>query len=383
MNKLKTSVRQDFPDELRGLALLGIVLVNVPFLGISIMGFTHSPQTLWWDQVAHFIVVAFFQGKFYLLFAFLFGYSAHLILGKGGRTQQFFLRLVGLAILGALHAALFFVGDILLSYALLGVVLIFAQRWTNRALLRGAKIAAAVAVLWLCFLGAVSTQPEFINNAELDISKSYDAVQKAGSFWQTVQARIEILPDVLVMLSSLNWAFALSCFFLGMFASRKELLANLTAHSALWRKFRQLGWLGLPLNLIAAWLVAGPSSSGGTGFDTRTMLGVLLGFCAAPLLSAAYIGWMVAVRERRNDLFAVFRPAGRMSMTLYIGESIVLATIFCGWGAGFFGHFGIAITLVIALLVWLLLESLAKQWLAYFEQGPLEYLMKKWCSLGA
>ncbi len=382
MNLTGPASRQHFPDELRGLALLGIILVNAPFLGISILGFAHTPQTHWWDRLAHFIVVAFFQGKFYLLFSFLFGYSAHLILGSGNRVRQFGMRLVGLALLGGLHAVLFFVGDILLSYALLGCTLVFAHRWTDQAVLRAAKITGLIAVLWLFLLGGASTLFGGDTPTDLSLFQRYDSVQKTGNFWQTMQLRIEVWPDVLLILSSLNWAFALSCFFLGMFACRKKLFINLDEHARVWQKCRQLGWIGLPLNLLAAWLVAGPGATGGSGFDARTMSGLILGFCAAPLLSAAYVGWMIAIRQRNAEVFAVFRAAGRMSMTLYIGESIVLAALFCGWGAGFFGQFGMVVTLAIAILVWMLLELTARLWLTKFKQGPLEYLMKKWCAIG-
>jgi uncharacterized protein len=92
---------------------------------------------------------------------------------------------------------------------------------------------------------------------------------------------------------------------------------------------------------------------------------------------------MIYIREINVNAFAIFRSAGRMSMTLYIGESILLAAFFGAWGAGFFGQFGAATTLGIAIVAWAALEIFAKLWLSRFEQGPLEYLMKKWCSLAA
>jgi len=61
--------RETLPDELRGLALLGIILVNAPFLGQSIAGFVRSVETTICDRAAEFIVIALFQGKFYLIFS--------------------------------------------------------------------------------------------------------------------------------------------------------------------------------------------------------------------------------------------------------------------------------------------------------------------------
>jgi uncharacterized protein len=107
--------RQEFADELRGFALLGIIFVNAPFLGISAEGFTADSVHAWYDRAAAFAVVAFAQAKFYLLFAFLFGYSMHFIVKDEGVTsvRRFRRRLLGLGLLGIAHAALLFVGDIL------------------------------------------------------------------------------------------------------------------------------------------------------------------------------------------------------------------------------------------------------------------------------
>ncbi len=376
--------RQALPDELRGFALLGIILVNAPFIGLSISGFVRPEHTSLLDRVAEFIVVALFQGKFYLLFSFLFGYSAHLILGKGGRTGAFVMRLIGLAVLGCLHALLFFVGDILLSYAFLGFFLIFAQRWSNRRLIVAAGTATGFALLWMVALALIMLDPLYADlAAEPDTFMAYDAAMKTGSFVTTVIARFEVWPDVLFALGTLNWGFALACFFLGMLAGRYRLLAAPDPQARLWRWARRLGLIiGLPLNLLSAWLVSGPGSVGGVGIDASSMIGVFIGFCAAPLLSVAYVGLFVWVRVRFSAVFALFRTAGRMSLTLYIGESVLLALLFCGWGAGLFGTLGAAAVLLAAVAVWALLEVLAKIWLRCAEQGPLEALLRRWCRLG-
>jgi uncharacterized protein len=326
-------------------------------------------------------VVAFFQAKFYLLFSFLFGYSAHLILGRGDRTGQFVMRLFGLGLLGISHALVFFVGDILLTYAILGAVLVFAWRWSDRALLRASLIAAFIAVAWMMVVGYVSLQEDLDNAETLQLFVRTDELLKTGSFWQTVQARFEIWPMILWVLGSLNWGLVMACFFLGMLAGRKQMLAQPEKHPLVWAKCRRAAWIGLPLSLISAWMVAGVGSQGGLGSDPRSLTGVLLGFCSAPFLSAAYVGWMIKLRSFRSNVFAFFRSAGRMSLTLYIAESVLLASYFCGWGAGYFGTLGGGQVLLIAILAWLCLEVVAMFWLRFFAQGPLELVLKRWSGL--
>ena len=74
-------------------------------------------------------------------------------------------------------------------------------------------------------------------------------------------------------------------------------------------------------------------------------------------------------------------PAGRMSLTGYLGESIVLAVIFCGWGLGLFGLLSLTQALLVALGVWVALEIFAKLWLRRFAYGPFEWILRSWSNL--
>jgi uncharacterized protein len=67
-----------------------------------------------------------------------------------------------------------------------------------------------------------------------------------------------------------------------------------------------------------------------------------------------------------------------MSLTGYLGESILLSLIFCGYGLGLFGQFGAASVLLIAIAVWLLLDLFAKSWQHFFQYGPFEQLLRAW-----
>jgi uncharacterized protein len=70
-----------------------------------------------------------------------------------------------------------------------------------------------------------------------------------------------------------------------------------------------------------------------------------------------------------------------MSLTGYLGESILLAAIFCGWGLGLFGLLTLTQALLVALGVWIALESFAKQWLRQFAYGPFEWVLRSWSNL--
>jgi uncharacterized protein len=70
-----------------------------------------------------------------------------------------------------------------------------------------------------------------------------------------------------------------------------------------------------------------------------------------------------------------------MSLTGYLGESILLSAIFCGWGLGLFGVLSLTQSLLVALGVWIALEVFAKQWLRRYAYGPFEWLLRSWSNL--
>jgi uncharacterized protein len=369
--------RQALPDQLRGFALLGIIVVNMPFLAVSNVGVWELQLSNLSDKVVAFLIVALTQGKFYLLFAFLFGYSLTLILKSRSTNgvRRYLRRLIGLAVLGAGHAYLFFIGDILMSYALLGLVLLlFIGRSTRTVLFASAlSYVIGLALLALVFFEtrrATASAGGFITNpTALD-----DAIK--GSFLDSVVGRANALPEALLVQLVINWFPALSMFLLGLAAGRVGLLSDPAKHKSLWRSCVIVGVLvGLPAGITSAWLALVPEDPTGV----NGIAGVVVGFALAPALSAGYVGAIALLSHRRFMSYA--EPAGRMSLTGYLGESILLAAIFCGWGLGLFGVLSLTQALLVALSVWIALEIFAKQWLRSFAYGPFEWILRSWSNL--
>lgn len=369
--------RQALPDQLRGFALLGIIVVNMPFLAVSNIGVWELQLSNLSDKVVAFLIVALAQGKFYLLFAFLFGYSLTLILKSRSTNSinRYLRRLIGLALLGAGHAYLFFIGDILMSYALLGLVLLlFIGRSTRTVLFASAfSYVIGLALLALVFFETRSAENSaggFITNpTALD-----EAIR--GTFLDSVVGRANALPEALLVQLVFNWFPALSMFLLGLAAGRVGLLSDPAKNITLWRSCVIVGVLvGLPAGITSAWLALVPEDPTGV----YGIAGVVVGFALAPALSAGYVGAIALLSHRRFMSYA--EPAGRMSLTGYLGESILLAAIFCGWGLGLFGALSLTKALLVALGVWIALEIFAKQWLRSFAYGPFEWTLRSWSNL--
>lgn len=379
-NSIRTEIgnssqkRQTLPDQLRGFALLGIIVVNMPFLAVSNIGIWEMQLSNLSDKVVAFLIMALAQGKFYLLFAFLFGYSLTLILKSRSTNsiKKYLRRLVGLALLGAGHAYLFFIGDILMSYALLGIVLLLFIGRSMRTVLFASVFSYLIGLVLLTLvffetLGTESSAGGFISNP--------DALDKAltGSFLDSVVGRANAIPEALLVQLFINWFPAMSMFLLGLAAGRIGLLSDPTKNKTLWRKCVIVGvFVGLPAGIASAWLALVPEDPNGV----YGIAGVVVGFALAPALSAGYVGAIALLSHRR--FMSYTEPAGRMSLTGYLGESILLAAIFCGWGLGLFGLLSLTQALIVALGVWIALELFAKLWLRNFAYGPFEWILRSW-----
>jgi uncharacterized protein len=377
--------RQEFADELRGFALLGIIFVNAPFLGISADGFTADSVLAWYDRAAAFAVIALAQAKFYLLFAFLFGYSMHFIVKEDGATsvRRFRRRLLGLGVLGIAHAAFLFVGDILFLYAVLGVTLIWMRRLSDRVVMRVAVLAG---IVWLLLLTAlplavmsVMAEPagSFSDEEWIVASQSFNQAMREGSFFEASAARISFWTLASSSIFFLNGLGVLAAFALGLVAGRRSLFARPELHRPLWQAGLRWGLsTGLCLGFLSAWLVVGPGAQVGS-WGLRESAGIALGFAGAPLLSWGYVSVLATMHAGGVRGLAIFRPAGRMSLSCYIGESLILSLVFCAYGLGLFGKLNAGAVSALALGTWIALDLLAKTTQSRWASGPLESLLRR------
>lgn len=365
--------REALPDRLRGVALLGIVVVNAAYLGISAEGFTADSVDGVGNRLTALLVATFAQGKFYLLFSFLFGYSASFILrDQSAPNRRRYLRRMGaLFLFGLAHAVFFFVGDILITYAILGLLLLVVSRASDRALRTWTIASIAVSVFFTLTLSALlAAFPEEGSGLE-----GLESALATGSFAEAALARLEALPTVLLSVFLLQGPMAFAAFVLGLLASRRRLLADPASHLDLWRTLSRWGWgIGLPLQAIAAGLQIG-SIAAGNSYSLAGAAGLALGFITAPVLAAGYLGSIALLLARRPTALAFLAPAGRMSLTVYIGESALLSIVFSAYGLGFFGQWGALAVVTTAIASWIVLSVVAWAWMRRFNKGPLEYVL--------
>lgn len=384
---MSQTTRDIAPDVLRGFALWGIIIVNVAYFSISVdSGVTAEGVQSVGDAVAAFLVFVFGQGKFYLIFSFLFGYSAHYVLGnkETGRTR-WVARSLGLIALGLAHASLLFIGDILFLYGILALILLAFYGRTRKTLVRwmgwlygvfAAVLAALVALTWLVeSQGFTDTTPPSIAGA------AYGEAVTTGSFLQAIPARWALWSEEAVFLILFQGVLTFIAFLAGVLAARSLALSPGGVTPATLRAMMIWGWgLGLGLQVLFGGIWLGNLVSASPSV-TVELAGFFGGFATAPLLSMGYLGTMIWFIKTRPQILGWLASMGRMSLTVYLSQSLLLSLIFGAWGLGLYQEIPYWSAVLISLGVTAVLAGFAILWLSRFRQGPMEKLLTSWSKL--
>lgn len=387
MSANSTIQRDLLPDVLRGFALWGIILVNVAYFSTSVdSGVTAEGVQSAGDAVAAFLVFVLGQGKFYLIFSFLFGYSAHYVLGnqETGRTR-WVTRSLGLIALGLAHASLLFIGDILFLYGILALLLLAFYGRNRKTIVRwmawiyGIFVTALVALVALTWLGEsqgfTDTTPPSAAGA------TYGEAVATGSFLQAIPARWALWSEEAVFLILFQATLTFVAFLAGILAARSQALSPGSVTPATLRAMTIWGWgLGLGLQVLFGGIWLGNLVSA-SPTATSELLGLLGGFITAPLLSMGYLGTMIWLIRTRPQALGWLGSMGRMSLTVYLSQSLLLSLIFGAWGLGLYQEVPYWSAVLISLGVTAILAGFAGLWLSRFRQGPMEKLLTSWSKI--
>jgi uncharacterized protein len=388
-------------DVVRGFAVLGILLMNINLMGLP--SYAYIDPSFYggatgadlWTWLVNFAVT---DGKMRGLFTMLFGASAVLIAARAagarpGPVQTHYLRMAWLLLFGVANAYLIFAGDILVSYALTGL-LIFPFRKLNPKLLIGLGAAVLLALLgfhvWqtaqLAELVRAAAAPGASAATVAELKATLAVVSAPpeaaaawldayrGSFADVLKARHEILMVFWTVFLPSDWipeAFGqmligMGLFRAGFFTLRWPTRAYLAVIA--------FGYLvAAPLNLWLGLRIIG------SGFEVAS-LNTMMAWSALPrpfvaLAHASVV--LLAVRAfPANFLIRRFEAAGRMALTNYLASGIITGLIFNGYGFGLYGRLGRAELLWVVLLVWVVILAWSKPWMERFCYGPFEWLWR-------
>lgn len=363
-------------DILRGISLLGILLVNMyafylPMPHIDLASWFTTPSDMVWQQNLDIYV----QSSFYPLFAMLFGYGLAMQWQKAQSREQNFYgtglrRLVVLFMFGLVHAVLIWWGDILMTYAFCGVFLLLLLRLHPVWLLSiGIIINGFMHVFMLFIVGYINF------NTQIDSYLNITAVEKAITAYGAgnwLEAFMQRLSDLSVQAGVGMWIASLFTILpymlIGAAASKWHLV----------ERAKELKWLWLALTIVG--LALGIFVKSMPILNTRTyLLEYIKVYVGGPILSVGYIGLIVllCMIPFVPKLLRPFAEIGRMSLTMYILQSIIGTCLFYQFGFGWYGKVSVATGVLIAIGIIVVQMVFAEVWLSKWKQGPLEAIWRK------
>jgi uncharacterized protein len=382
------SERHELIDALRGFALAGVLMVNLAsftqyeFLGDAARARLPSAA---FDAIATQAVELFVNVKFITLFSLLFGLGFALQLERAQARGmeglwRYARRLLVLLGFGFVHSYFVWWGDILLTYAVVGLLMLPFRNLSDRALL-----VAGFAITVLPPLVAPNVRALLPTMPTQAIAYAEGAIAFASA---DVAATFRANVDLANWARVSNWAlvlFVLSRFLFGYWAGRRGLLQAPERHRAMLRGLFA-GSVVAGVALTALSFVQAPLRAAYPTIDTDTVkllirmllrLGPLaIGVAYACGFALLYLrpGW-----ARRLNLLA---PVGRMALTNYLSQSVLGVMLFYGVGAGIGPASGMPGLLVAWALVFGAQVAWSRAWLARFRYGPAEWLWR-WLTYGA
>ncbi|PJZ48457.1 DUF418 domain-containing protein [Leptospira saintgironsiae] len=375
--------RIGFIDFLRGFALLGILAVNLPYFSkpMYLVASLGENSTLL-DSIGSWIVAFFFESKFYVLFSFLFGYGFFIQLEnnqEANSRSRYFRRIFGLGILGLLHGIFLFIGDILLSYAILGALLWFLRNKSSSWLLKLSLFCLVIAVF--CRMGMSLAEGEFKSQLETNLPRLLEESRKAylGGFWESNVQRTKDTILSIPFLVFYQWPTVFSMFCLGFFAAKNSIFSDWERTKPGFRKL--FPWaliLGILGNLIYTLHSRHILSENPSVF--LKILYAISDTFSAPALTFCYV-YLLGNYYNSGRSFADriwFETMGKLSLTCYLGESLICTWIFCGWGLGYFDQLGSYIVLVLTVPIWIFFGVVSLIWKRIFFLGPMEWILRSW-----
>jgi len=378
--------RVELIDVLRGFALSGVMLANLPLFSGDVYLTPEQQQafpTATMDAWVRAFLQLFVESKFIGLFSILFGLGFSVQLSRAtARAAPFrsiFLRRVGwLFVIGAVHGWLFWCWDILRFYALWGLLLPFFIRSKSRTiLLWGIAASVVIPTIWGHLLG-LWPWPGIFSSMDRSLNARALHAFSSSSYLDVLHLNWEY--DWKLNTAPTQGAYQIAVFgrfLLGFWLGRKLLLQNPAAHIPFFR--RCLG-VGLAVGLVGNILFAASSEGGPHGIpawlsslDFPNQLG-FLGFTA---FYASTIVLLYQVPKWRERL-GILAPFGRMALTNYLSQTAIGLFLFYGFlpGPHFMGKFGPSLLIPIWAVVLPTQIALSRIWLRHYRFGPAEWLWR-------
>ncbi|MDT7484934.1 DUF418 domain-containing protein YeiB [Citrobacter koseri] len=363
-------------DFIRGVAILGILLLNISAFGLPKAAYLNPA---WYGKITASdawtwaILDLFAQVKFLTLFALLFGAGLQMLLPRGKRWIQ--SRLTLLVLLGFIHGLLFWDGDILLAYGLVGLICwrLVRDAPSVKSLFNTGILLYLAGIGVLLLLGSISVSETSRAWTPDASALLYEKYWKINGGMEAVSNRVDLLSNSLLALGAqYGWQLA-GMMLLGAALMRSGWLKGQYSLQHYRRTGVLLVVIGVLINLPAiivqwrldwayrwcAFLLQAPRELSAP-FQTIGYTALMLGFW--PQLS-------------RFKLVIAIACVGRMALSNYLLQTLICTTLF--YQFGLFMKFDRLTLLIFVIPVWLANLLFSWIWLRFYRQGPVEWLWRQ------
>lgn len=370
-------------DSLRGFALLGIFLVNITFFTTSLQTISFGGELWsgWYNEVLMLLRGIVIDGKFILIFSFLFGFGMVLLQESSqvrGRNfnRIYARRLTALLLIGLIHGILIWYGDVLTHYALMGFLLMLFQRCKPRTLLIWSLSLLLLVPVLLTGASLLSSSagqvfepfsPADAHQIGIYFQERDAAIYGEGTMAEIIAQRLnDYISSILNMV--VFYPQVLGMFLMGAYFCKRRILHEVRKNrKGIIRLVAIGGGLGLVLQLVMS-LAEGLPSSGEA---------VVL-FVGAPLLTLGYIGMFALLYQNKSwqKVLNLFSYPGKMAFTNYLLQSILCGLIFYSYGLGWYGTIEPIWQMVMVFVIFALQVVFSRAWLKRLPIGPFEYVWR-------
>jgi len=406
-------------DVLRGVALLGILLMNIPVFSMPNYfdeAFRSNPKDANFWLLA--TITVFFEGKMRALFGMLFGAGVLLFIRNKEQTGKpvhglFYRRMGWLVLFGLADAhLLLWLGDILFLYGVCGMIVYLFRNIKPKYLVLAVPLVAlldfcggtmmyrSIRETRLQYLEASKAQAqgakltktqdqalESWRHIELTIipnqADAQENTRKMKSDYQTVASHVRRLSwefETKYLLVSLSDSIALMLF--GMALLRLGFLTGEWSTQA-YQRLACLGYgLGLPLVLFAGWygIIHFPNHEAFLNqmATTPVMWVELIYPFQRILLVMAHVSLLVLLYRSGlvQGLLRRLAAVGQMALTNYLMHSVLCSLFFFGYGLNYFAELSYFQIYLFVIAIWLIQLALSPLWLRYFLFGPMEWVWR-------
>ena len=377
-------------DVLRGFALAGILVINAMSI-LAVKGSTpaFTIDLPFADRTLQDLILFFIESKFFTLFSLLFGIGFAIQIQSAERQGNAFLprisrRMAGLLLFGLLHILLLWDGDILVIYAITGTLLIVFRKTAYTRIKKWVigLLAVPGILVFLIFLYTLvarlsASGADTFAKSDVSLAQEFantEATQKllSNGFIEGISERVNTYLELSPLLFS-RIPTVLAMFLIGLYLGRSNFIRELPQKIEILKKVR---FWGLTIGFTLMFLIV----SGTKFLPTVSALIAIIEdqYLAGPILCLGYASAMTLSFMRNPDrkIYGYFSKVGKMALTNYLSQSLVLTFLSYGWGIGLALKLDGFQVLGICALLYISQVILSGLWLSRFRYGPLEWLWR-------